>query len=54
MPYNKFRFVYISPPDTYPMFGNITLRNWSKMCEYFSNTNTTSINKSQTDDDDND
>eukprot|EP00984_Skeletonema_dohrnii_P032458 scaffold26689_cov72-Skeletonema_dohrnii-CCMP3373.AAC.3 len=45
MPYEGFQFVYISPENTSPLFGDITLRNWSKMCDYFSN------NSIQSDDD---
>ena len=36
-PYNQHRFVYISQEGTEAHFGNITLRIWSKMCDYFSN-----------------
>ena len=37
MPYKQHRFVYISPEGTNAHFGDITLRIWSKMCDYFSN-----------------
>jgi hypothetical protein len=46
-PYSQFQFVFISPVGTKALFGEITLRNWSKMCDYFSN------NVTQSDDDDN-
>eukprot|EP00984_Skeletonema_dohrnii_P020771 scaffold10209_cov116-Skeletonema_dohrnii-CCMP3373.AAC.1 len=36
-PYSQFQFVYISPENTAPLFGDITLINWSRMCDYFSN-----------------
>jgi hypothetical protein len=47
MPYGRFQFVFISPEGTKALFGDITLRNWSRMCDYFSN------NVTQSDDADN-
>ena len=45
MPYKKFQFVFISPDDgttASQNYGEITLLNWCRMCDYFSkNLNTT-------------
>lgn len=48
MPYSQFQFVYISPDGTNAGLFHITLRQWSMMCDYFSNNN----NATQSDDDD--
>jgi hypothetical protein len=48
MPYSQFQFVYISPDGTNAGLFDITLRQWSMMCDYFSHNNAT-----QSNDDDN-
>jgi len=47
MPYEKFHFVFIAPEGISASLYPITLRDWSRMCQYFSNTVNTVI---QTDD----
>ncbi len=43
MPYCRFNYVFLAPEGMSASLYPITLRDWSRMCEYFSNTVNTVI-----------